>query len=351
VTDGRGRSTGGAPGERRLEAPHRRGGSSPRVVERLAVVAYKATTRLADVVPEGLAREVVGTLAQGSYLAWPSKRRWSNRNFGHVLGLPPDDRRVRRLALRAYHEYGRYLVELMRLPTRTTDEMSAMVPYIDVDELRRIAASSKGGVIYTVGHVGSNDAVMAAIARHGMPISVVADDSSFPELFELLREERELRGATVIAWRNLREIYGVLRRREMLALLVDWGYRADGIPVRLFDAWTTLPAGPATLAAKTGSLILPVTIRRQPDDTFKLSWAEPIEVTSSDPAELQRATQAIAAALEITIGAAPEQWYNFKPIWPATTEESDELERRAKVMQAGRPDPGPGATADSGTGE
>lgn len=350
MTDGRRRSTVGTPRERRLEAPHRRGGTSPRVVERLAVVAYKATTKVADVAPEGLAREVIGTLAQGSYLAWPSKRRWSNRNFGHVLGLPPDDPRVRRLALRAYHEYGRYLVELMRLPTRTTDEMSAMVPYIDVDALLGIAERSRGGVIYTVGHVGSNDAVMAAIARHGMPISVVADDSSFPELFALLREEREARGATVIAWRNLREIYGVLRRREMLALLVDWGYRADGIPVRLFDAWTTLPAGPATLAAKTGSLILPVTIRRQPDDTFKLSWAEPIEVTSSDPAELQRATQAIAAALEITIGAAPEQWYNFKPIWPATAEESDELERRAEIMQAGRPDPGPGTPADPGSG-
>ena len=24
-----------------------------------------------------------------SYLVWPTKRRWSNRNFGHVLGLPP----------------------------------------------------------------------------------------------------------------------------------------------------------------------------------------------------------------------------------------------------------------------
>jgi lauroyl/myristoyl acyltransferase len=345
VTEADRRSTGGAPREPRLEAPHRRGGTSPRVVERLAVLAYKATTRVADVAPERVSRGVVGTIAQGSYLAWPSKRRWSNRNFGHVLGLPPDDPRVRRLALRAYHEYGRYLVELMRLPTRTADEMSAMVPYIDVDELRRIAAQARGGLIYTVGHVGSNDAVMAAIARHGMPISALADDSAFPELFELLREERQARGATIIAWRNLREIYGVLRRREMLALLVDWGYRPDGIPVRLFDAWTTLPAGPATLAAKTGSRILPVTIRRQPNDTFKLSWADPIELASSDPAELQRATQAIAAALEVTIGSAPEQWYNFKPIWPATAEESDELERRAKVMQAGRPDPGPGTGA------
>ena len=83
----------------------------------------------------------------------------------------------------------------------------------------------------------------------------------------------------------------------MLALLIDWGYRADGIPVRMFGAWTALPAGPATLAAKTGSRILPVTIRRQPDDTFHVSWAPPIDVLSSDPAELQRATQAMADAL------------------------------------------------------
>jgi lauroyl/myristoyl acyltransferase len=350
VTGAERRTTDGAPREPRLEAPHRRGGTSPRVVERLAVLAYKATTRVAAVVPERLAREVVGTAAQGSYLAWPSKRRWSNRNFGHVLGLPPDDPRVRRLALRAYHEYGRYLVELMRLPTRTPDEMASMVTAIDVAGLLRIADDAPGGLIFTVGHVGSNDAVMAAIARHGMPISALADDSAFPELFELLREEREARGATIIAWRNLREIYGVLRRREMLALLVDWGYRPDGIPVHLFDAWTTLPAGPATLAARTGSWILPVTIRRQADDTFKLSWSAPIEVASSDPAELQRATQAIADALEVTVGSAPEQWYNFKPIWPATAEESADLELRARAMQAGRPDPGPSAPVAGGAG-
>ena len=67
----------------------------------------------------------------------------------------------------------------------------------------------------------------------------------------------------------------------MLGLLVDWGYRADGIPVRLFGAWTALPAGPATLAAKTGSRILPIAIRRQPDDTFHVSLADdPIEVAS-----------------------------------------------------------------------
>ena len=113
-----------------------------------------------------------------------------------------------------------------------------MVPDLDADEVKRLwrEAPNGGGLIFVVGHVGNNEAVAAAIARHEMPISVVADDSSFPEIFEILRRQREAWGVRIIAWRNLRAIFGVLRRREMLGLLVDWGYRSDGIPVRLFGA-------------------------------------------------------------------------------------------------------------------
>jgi KDO2-lipid IV(A) lauroyltransferase len=329
--------------ERRLEAPHRRGGASPRIIERLAVAGYRATSWLLASVPPQPAAAIIGRLSQLSYLAWPTKRRWSNRNFGHVLGLPSDHPRVRAEALRAYGGYGRYLVELMRLPTRPQEELIARVPDLDVEGVKTIwrEAPRGGGLILAVGHVGNNEAVAAAIAHHGMPISVVADDSAFPEIFEILRRQRESWGVKIIAWRNLRAIFGVLRRREMLGLLIDWGYRSDGIPVRFFGAWTALPAGPATLAAKSGSRILPISIRRQPDDTFHISWNQPIEVTSSDPAELQRATQAMADDLAATIAAAPDQWYSFKPMWPATEEEAADLERRAALMRAGLPDPGP----------
>ena len=336
------------PRDQRLEAPHRRGQTGPngktgpRFVERAAVTGYRATSWLLGALPPGPARAVIGRLSQVSYLAWPAKRRWSNQNFGHVLGLPPDDRRVRQMALRAYREYGRYLVELMRLPSLPPNEVGLLAASLDADELGRIAAGANGGgLIFAVGHVGNNEAVAAGIAHHGMPISVVADDSSFPELFELLRRQRESWGVHVIAWRNLREIFGVLKRREMLALLVDWGYRSDGIPVRLFGAWTTLPAGPATLAAKTGSRILPISIRRASDGGFDVTWPDPIDVPPGDPAALQRATQAMADALAATIRSAPEQWYSFKPIWPSTAAEADDLERRARVMLAGRSDPGP----------
>ena len=338
-------------GERRLEAPHRRGEARSRILERSVVLVYRAGAWVLRTVPARPAGALLGLGAQASYLLWPTKRAWSNRNFGHVLGLPPDHPRVRRLALRAYRTYGAYLVELMRVPFMRPADIIKLVDPIDGDAARRILdASPEGGLILTVGHVGNNDVIGAAIADLGLPLSVVADDSSFPELFELLKSQREQWHATLIPWRNLRAIFGVLRRREMLGLLVDWGYRSDGIPVQLFGAWTTLPAGPATLAARTHSRILPIMTTRQPGGRLHVRLGDPITVASSDPAELQRATQAVADALADTIRPAPEQWYSFKPIWPETAEEAADLERRARAMQAGQRDPGPALGSEERNG-
>jgi lauroyl/myristoyl acyltransferase len=323
---------------KRLEAPHRRGtqgAQGPRILEKVAVTAYAAAVWLVAHVPPRLARWVIGTGSQAGYLLWPTKRAWSNANFGRVVGLPPDDRRVRKLALAAYREYARYLVEVMRLESLSVDEAIAKVVQPDLDRIEEAWKTSPGGLIFALGHVGNNEAVAAGVANRGWPISVLADDSSFPEMFDRFRRLREAWGVRVIPWRNIREIFVVLKRREMLALLIDWGYRSDGVPVQLFGAWTTLPAGPATLAAKTNSIILPVAIRRGPDDLFHVSFSPIITVPSGGPADIQRATQQMADALGATIGAAPDQWYSFKPIWPPTEEEAAELARRADRMLAG----------------
>ena len=323
---------------RKLEAPHRRLESTPpRIVERAAVVGYKSTATVLAHVPPALSRAVIATASQASYLAWPAKRRFSNANFAKVLGLPPGHPRVRRLALRAYKEYARYVVELMRLPSRPREDLVAGIEGDGVERLAQAWRDSGQAMIVVAGHVGNNEAVAAAIAEAGYPANVLADDSSYPELFELLREQRESWGVRVIPWRNLRDLFAVLRRKEILALLVDWGYRPDGVPVRLFGSWTTLPAGPATLAAKTGAIIAPLAIRRTPQGTLRLEGHEVFTVPSSGPADIQRATQRIADFLEATVRAAPEQWYSFKPMWPDTDEESSELEARAAAMLDDRP--------------
>ena len=321
---------------RTLEAPHRRSDEGfSRIVERIAVLAYRLASWVLGRLPEEPVVRLLGWLLQASYVLWPTKRHWSNENFAHVLGLEPSDPAVRRLARRAYATYARYIVELMRLPERPLAEVQALTEAEGIDELVATWQASGKGIIVTVPHIGNNEAAAAGLAHHGIRINGVADDTGFPELLALLTRQREAWGVHTILWRNLREMFAVLRRGEVLVLLIDWGYRADGIPVRLFDDWTTLPAGPAVLAAKTGVPILPMAVRRHPDGQYVVTHDELIHVASSDQAEIDRATQAVADALGRAIAEAPEQWYSFKPMWPPTPEEAAEVAGRAGAGRGG----------------
>jgi lauroyl/myristoyl acyltransferase len=333
-----------------LVAPHTRGAKgSFRPVEKAAIYGYRAGMWLMSRLPVPVARGMVSFMLQLSFVLWPKKRRYVNDNFAHVLGRPPGSLEVRRKALAAYRSYARYVVELMRLPRLTNEEAAALVDTSSLLPLEAYWKASGKGIILTSPHIGNLEGVARGIARHGWPIAAIADDTSFPELFELLRRQRREWGVTLIPWRNLRDLFGVLRRNEILALIIDWGYRADDVPVRMFGAWTTLPAGPAALAAKTGAPIVHIAIRRAPDGkTYQVTHGEPIEVRSSDPAELRRATQAIADALAATIAAAPEQWYSFKPIWPPTAEEQAALAERAELVERASPPDSAGALAPAG---
>jgi KDO2-lipid IV(A) lauroyltransferase len=335
-------------------APHRRsdgGGrlrrAATRFREKAAVRAYRATSWLLAHLPLGATVAVARIMFLAGYLAWPSKRRAITANASHVLRLPPDDPAVRRLARSIYTTYARYVVELMRLPARPTAEHAGQVEIRGERGIEtftriyeRLRDEGRATIIVTA-HIGNIEALAAATAALGFPAYGVADDSAYPELYELLAAQRRAWGVEVIAWRNLREIHRVLREKAILALLVDWGYRADGVPVRLFDAWTTLPAGPAVLAARTGAAIVPVVNRRLPDGTYAAEHGEVIEVPDTSPAAIALASQAVANALERMVAVAPEQWYTFKPMWPDSPAEAEELAARARaaleVDPAGEP--------------
>jgi KDO2-lipid IV(A) lauroyltransferase len=331
---------------KRLEAPHRRLQTSPRIVEKIAVIAYKSASALLAHLPPRFSAAVVGRLNQAAYLVWPSKRRNVNLNFSHVLGVPQADPAVRRMALKAYREYGRFMVETMRLPSRPNSETVGLLEGDGIDRMDAAFRAHGKATIVVVPHVGNNEAIAAGVAHRGLPVSVVADDTAFPEIFEILRKNRESWGVHVVPWRQLRELFTILRSKQILALLVDWGYKPDDIPVKLFGSWTTLPAGPATLAAKTGAIITPLVSRRLPNGHFRVEADDSFTVPSSSPADIQRATQRIAGMVERAVSEAPDQWYNFKPMWPSTAAEAAVLERRAAEIHAVLPGAVPAAAVD-----
>ena len=97
---------------------------------------------------------------------------------------------------------------------------------------------------------------------------------------------------------------------------------------------TTIPAGPATLALRTGAPLLPTAVYFQGRGHHAIV-GQPISTERKGRfrEDVARITQELADRLEALIRTAPEQWHLQQPNWPS---DYDALEA------IGKPVPRPG---------
>ena len=187
------------------------------------------------------------------------------------------------LARGIYGTYARFAIELMRLPALPADEPARLVERQDELHERFMAlwrsCQAEGrGLIAVTGHIGSIEVFAGAYAQQGIPTYGLADDSAFPELFELLNASRARWGVTIIPWRRLREIFRVMRRPPPWA----WSWTGAIAPTTCRYSCSATgrrcrpvrPRWPPALARS----ILPVVARRRPDGHYVPVMYEPIEV-------------------------------------------------------------------------
>jgi KDO2-lipid IV(A) lauroyltransferase len=294
---------------------------------------YRVAERVIASLPRGLVLPIAAALGNVAYdLAGP-KRALIRENLAHPMGLDPDEPAVGRAARRAFRNYAKYLVDMMRIGDMTEADAADLVRTPNVGILDEARAEGRGVLLCTV-HVGGMDLIGPGLKRVGHSLHVVADDTTYGRLYDHLAAQRAKQHIFLIGWRNLRGLFRALQNGGNLVLFCDGGYRRGDVPVELCGEPTTLPIGPATLAAKTGAPMLPVACRRDPDDRFTARGLPLIRCASTDPAELHRATQALADELGSVLAEDPGQWYMFRPVWPQT--DADRAEARARLEAARR---------------
>lgn len=303
--------------------------------EVLTYWAYRAGERVLNALPRGLLLAIGSAAGNVAYDLAGSKRALLHENLAHAMGRTPDDRRVKSAARRAFRNYAKYLVDMMRMAGMTEQDVARLVS-IDNVEILAEARADGGGILICTVHVGGMDLIAPALSSVGERLHVVADDTTYGRLYEHLKSVRARHGLFLIGWRNLRGLFRVLRDGENLVLFCDGGYRRGDVPVEFLGEATTFPIGPASLSARTRTPMLPVHCSRTPVDTFVARGLPLIRAASDDPAEIQRATQALADALAAVIADDPGQWYMFRPVWPQT--DADRAAARAALEAARRGD-------------
>lgn len=308
-------------------------GAGERRREQLTYWAYRLGERIINLLPRWLVLPLAAAAGNAAHDLTADKRAVVRSNVAHVLRLPADHPRVRRAARRAFRNYAKYLVDVMRLDTLTADQVEELVEIENLELLDEARTGERGVLLCTV-HVGGMDLIAPALHRFGHEMHVVADDTTYGRLYEHLKAIRARHGLTLIGWRSLRGLFRALKAGSNLVLFCDGGYRDGDVPVEFLGEPTTFPAGPAALSARSGAPMLPVACSRLGNDRFRTRGLPLITAANDSPAETYRATQALADALGSVIGEDPGQWYMFRPVWPQT--DADRARARAALDTARR---------------
>ena len=285
------------------------------MASRLRVGAFKSAGTVLEVLPERFDRVLASVGARLGARAGGASRRNLADNLRHVLasGVPVDDALVERFAARALDNYAQYWAESAKLPAISAD---TIVRRFRISEgLHHLQeAKERGlGTVVALPHVGSWEWGGAYLAQIGMPMTAVAEALEPPALFEWFRAKRESIGIHI---EPLDEHAGTvllqtLRDGGVVGLLCDRDIQGNGIEVEFFGELVTMPAGPATLALRTGATLVTAACYAGPRLDHHAVVGAPIEVAREGRLreDVRRVTQLIARDLEGLIQRAPEQWH------------------------------------------
>jgi lauroyl/myristoyl acyltransferase len=286
---------------------------------------------VANALPRPLAAGLASALGAVFARTMQGRRAMLERHLRRVLGPSASDDEVARLARQAFGSYAHYWLESFRLAAASRDELEAGMSWEGVG-LVDDALAGGCGVIMTLPHLGGWDFGGAWLSSLGYEATVVVEALEPPELFDWFARLREAFGLHVVPHGPDAgaAVLRALRANGVVGLLSDRDLARTGVEVTFFGERTTLPAGPATLALRTGAPILPCAIYydagggRASGAHHRGIVRPPLDTSRTPGAKLRddvaRITQALASELEWLIRRAPEQWHLMQPNWPSDFE-------------------------------
>ncbi len=216
--------------------------------------------------------------------------------------------------------YCNYWFQALRLIGVSSKEIAKHIE-IDGQQYTDAALAAGHGAICVMPHIGLWDLGGAWLGSR-YPLSVVAERLDPPELFDWFVSMRASNGMEVVALGDEdagQRLLSRLRSGGFIGLLTDRDIHHDGVEVMFFGERTTMSAGPATLALRTGAPLLPTAVFDRPGKRALGVIRSPIQYERAGRLrdDVAALTQVIASTLEALISEAPEQWHVLQPVWPS----------------------------------
>ena len=248
------------------------------------------------------------------------RSRMATRHMERVLGSGSD---VAGASESVMKSYGRYFAEALWVRAQRIPGLMEKTSVEGLD-LVVVARDEGNGMVFSVPHLGNWEVAAPVAAKVGIPVVAVAEDLPNSRITDWFTSMRNDIGIEIVLATGrvevMRQLEAAIADNKAVALLADRDLNGKGVEVEFFGENTTMPAGPAALAVKTGAPLFPVAAYFD-GDGHRVVVRPAIEVPEGKRSDqVKKMTQSMAGEFENLILAAPDQWHLVVPNWPSDRE-------------------------------
>lgn len=289
---------------------------------RLEYAVVRGVLGILGFLPRSLALTVATTLTSVAYFLLPGLRRVAEVNLS--IAFPEKNAAERRrLAKGAFRNLGRILGEMSQFPKATPESLSKLIEFqIDpvlYEEYRKLKQMGRGVIIVSP-HLGNWEVLVFGWATYDSPMSYLARPLDNPLIEGLTVDLRTKFGNRPINKTNSVMIAArVLREEGLLGILADVNaHPKEGVFVPFFGVEACTSSGPALLAMRTDSAILPIAgVWDEEKQHYigvhgKLIYAAK---TGDRQADVKTTTAEFTAEIEKLVRRFPDQWLWIHKRW------------------------------------
>jgi lauroyl/myristoyl acyltransferase len=275
--------------------------------------------------PSWVSYPIAATVGEIVYYSWSRGRRNMVKSVANILHASTSDPLVRKTARRCMRNFCKYIVDLLRYPNADKKFFTTNFQLTGWDNLDNALKEGKGVILVSF-HMGNLDMGIRLLSSQGYPVNAIVDKLEWSkQLNSFLQKPRAQNGAKLINSREIsHNVLDVLRKNEILALMIDCPNSLRGVKVKLAQKWVLLPTGAATLAMRSGARLLPCGLIRTSNTTFRGIIGKPIEYYPSGKIadDVRNLTQNTVLALEEMTRQFVDQWYIFHPLFKDELQDS-----------------------------
>ncbi len=305
-------------------------------VKKLSVAALGALIKFLNFIGRKNALKLAEIMGLAFYYAGRRTREATIRSIKIVCKEIGDDK-VREIAMAAFINQSKNLVELMLYPSLKRRDIAGRVKFEGLENLTSALARGRG-VILLVAHIGNWELLGAVWGLMGHRVYSFFLDARIDSIGKILNDLRESRGIKLIPRAELKKSVQCLKENAMLGVIADQDGGENGVYTTFFGETVSAPRGPAALARNTGATVLPNFLIRNDDDTYTMIMQKPIILakTKSKETDIRNYTERFLQIYERLIKQYPKQWLWMYERWKERRHVAAYIRAAAERIEAGR---------------